>query len=188
MKPFSDRVLFLLALALSAAAIALGGFLYLASGKLACLLPLPLLLAAWLAYRLAADTPTADGPAARRKIGEAILIAALLLCAALASRLSGVAADMFGQRGLGVLMGAVVIVFANVIPKQSSSRLGMAIRRMAGWSLVLGGLGYALAWLLLPLAVAGNAALAMLLAATVFALVRGAWLMKQRTAPPSRTG
>ena len=81
------------------------------------------------------------------------------------------------------------MVWVNVIPKRTSSTLGMSIRRMAGWSLVLAGGAYALAWLLLPLAWAGTTALAILLSATLFAIARTAWLLRrQRGLPPSQSG
>jgi hypothetical protein len=187
MKMISDTVLYFLALAVSACAAALGGVLYLASHSIAFLLPLPLLLAAWLAHYLV--SPGAQRPDARRRIGEAIFIAGLLLCLTLVSRTQALSGEVLRERGLGFLMGVIVVVFANVVPKQAGSVLGMGIRRMTGWSLVLAGIGYCAAWLFLPLAWAGTAALAMLLCATVFALARTAWLlMKQRRIPPSQTG
>lgn len=66
----------------------------------------------------------------------------------------------WSRRLLGALFGAVVVVYANDIPKALAARARMrctsaaadqAARRFAGWSLVLGGLAYVLAWLLAPL-------------------------------------
>lgn len=70
----------------------------------------------------------------------------------------------WSRRLLGALLGAVVVFYANDIPKALAARARMrctsagadqAARRFAGWSLVLGGLAYMLAWLLAPLHLAG---------------------------------
>lgn len=62
----------------------------------------------------------------------------------------------------GAMLGGVVVVYANAIPKALSKRMrcaspaaDQAARRFAGWALVLGGLGYMLAWLAAPLHLAG---------------------------------
>ena len=84
-----------------------------------------------------------------------------------------------------MLLGSVVLVYANAIPKllvgrarsASSTAADQAARRFAGWSIVLGALGYMLAWLLAPLAHAaliGGGLLALsLLAAIVRCMRRG---------------
>ena len=66
----------------------------------------------------------------------------------------------WSQRLLGALLGFVVVIYANAIPKsltalarlRCSPQAEQAARRFAGWSLVLGGLGYMLAMLCAPLA------------------------------------
>ena len=84
----------------------------------------------------------------------------------------------WAQRLTGALLGLLVVVYANVIPKSLTSMVRLrcppaaeqAARRFAGWSLVLGGLGYMLAMLFAPLAsmhLAGGAILAVALAAAV---------------------
>ncbi len=54
-----------------------------------------------------------------------------------------------------VACGLVLAVNANLIPKQAASRplseRGLAIRRVAGWAMVLAGLGYSAAWAFVPL-------------------------------------
>ena len=63
-------------------------------------------------------------------------------------------------RLLGVLLGAIVVFYANAVPKSLTKLASLrcapareqAARRFAGWALVLGGLGYMLAALFAPLA------------------------------------
>jgi hypothetical protein len=98
-------------------------------------------------------------------------------------------ASQFAERSVGVTIGMIVMVFANVIPKQTGSARGLALRRTAGWALVLGGLGYVLAWLLMPLAYANVAALLVLLLGFTYAAVRIVWsLLKHRPPAPTRPG
>ena len=68
----------------------------------------------------------------------------------------------WARRLAGVLLGAIVVVYANAIPKALAARMrcaspaaDQAARRFAGWALVLGGLGYMLAWLAAPIGMAG---------------------------------
>ncbi len=106
-------------------------------------------------------------------LGRAILAATIIV--AVAGALSWLAPDVIStelsQRLLGAMLGAVVVVYANAIPKLLVARARLrcdpaqdqAARRYAGRSLVLGGLAYILAWLLAPLELAaliGGAALA----------------------------
>ncbi len=62
-------------------------------------------------------------------------------------------------RVLGVMMGALVVMYANSAPKILPSLAGscsaqgeQTLRRFTGWALVLGGLGYMAAWLFAPIA------------------------------------
>jgi hypothetical protein len=127
--------------------------------------------------------------AARRKITLGIVLAGSMLGLALLVRLGwppGLSGQ-FAERGMGVMMGVIVVVFSNDIPKQAGSVRSLALRRIAGWALVLGGLGYALAWLLMPLAYANLAALLALLLGLAYALARISWsLLKHRPATPHR--
>lgn len=89
-------------------------------------------------------------------VASAILASAALLAWATPAHLD----PEWSRRLLGALFGAVVVAYANDIPKALAARARMrctsagadqAARRFAGWSLVLGGLAYMLAWLLAPL-------------------------------------
>ena len=98
---------------------------------------------------------------------------------------SAYAAEL-SSRSSGFLMGALVVFFANAVPKQTGSAKRQATLRVAGWSMVLGGLGYSAAWLFLPFAYADMVAMLLLLAALIYAVARIAWICKDRgsIAPP----
>ena len=74
------------------------------------------------------------------------------------------------DRLIGMGMGVVVMLYANVIPKTlvPLARLSgdpardQAARRLAGWVMVSGGLGYLLAFALAPIALAGPLGMAVL--------------------------
>ena len=118
-------------------------------------------------------------------LGRALAGAAFILAASAALRwASPVYLDEEAARRLvGVLLGLVVVVYANAIPKSlvALARLRcppaqeQAARRFAGWSLVLGGLGYVAASLAAPLAsmhLVGGAILGVALAAAVLRCTR----------------
>ena len=113
-------------------------------------------------------------------LGRALCAAALIIAASAA--LKWAAPDYlsfeWAQRLSGVMLGLVVVVYANVIPKSLTSMARLrcppaaeqAARRFAGWSLVLGGLGFILAMLLAPpvlMHLIGGAILAVALTAAV---------------------
>ena len=111
-------------------------------------------------------------------IRRALSVAALYLLAALALdelRLHEVLSAETVQRLMGVLMGTVVIASANLIPKRlvplarvscDPAREQM-LRRFCGRVLVLGGLGYTLAYMLAPIDVAATLAMCLLAPAAV---------------------
>lgn len=93
------------------------------------------------------------------------------------------------ERLIGMLMGAVVIVYANAIPKMlvPLARLScdpareQTLRRLCGWTLVLGSLGYMLAFALAPIAIAGTLAICLLAPAVVAVAgvaARCAWMRR----------
>lgn len=95
-------------------------------------------------------------------LGRALLGAAVILGASAALKWAAPAylSLEWSQRLTGALLGLVVVIYANAIPKsltamarlRCSAQAEQAARRFAGWSLVLGGLGYMLAMLCAPLA------------------------------------
>ena len=91
------------------------------------------------------------------------IIGAGLLLAASASVAGAVRFDLIGdgtsERVMGVLLGIVLVVTGNFIPKTleplSAERCDpsrkQALQRFAGWAFVLAGVGYAIVWLTFPL-------------------------------------
>ena len=116
------------------------------------------------------------------QLGRSLLGAALII--AISATLSWLAPSYIStetsHRLLGALLGAVVVFYSNTIPKVLASRArsrcspaaDQAARRFAGWSLVLGGLGYMLAWLLAPIGMASLIAGALLGAGFLLAVLR----------------
>jgi hypothetical protein len=195
MKTIWDKVLFILAAAVSAWVACAAGYLYSVNPERTWLdlLPVAVVCIAWIARHSRRGDPGADpaSRAKRRKITQAIVLAGLLLGMPLFARLgwpAGLELE-FEKRSIGFMMGVMVMFASNAIPKQASSARGLAMRRIAGWALVLGGAGYALAWVLLPLAYVKTAALLILLFALTYAVVQIAWSMhKHRSVPPGRSG
>ena len=91
---------------------------------------------------------------------------ALALAIKLADAL-GVHDNAMLQRAFGVGMGGVLLVMGNAIPKvlapltakQCTPSRTQTQQRFAGWTFVLAGIGYATAWIFLPQARAGDAAI-----------------------------
>jgi fructose-specific phosphotransferase system IIC component len=88
----------------------------------------------------------------------------------------------------GVLMGGLVILYANAVPKvlrplhriTGDPAEAEALQRFTGWSLVLGGLAFTLAWLVAPLAHAAQLSGAALAVATCVVIIR---MTRGRTRP-----
>ena len=116
-------------------------------------------------------------PLRRSVLGAMVIIAVSAALAWLAPH--NISAEM-SHRLLGAMLGAVVVVYSNAIPKllvgsmsqRCSPAADQAARRFAGWSLVLGGIAYMLAWLLAPLELAGLIGGALLAAALLLAVAR----------------
>ena len=116
------------------------------------------------------------------KPGRALLGAALIIAisAALAWLEPLYLSSETSRRLLGALLGAVVVIYSNAIPKFLAGRgrgtvpsaASQAARRFAGWSMVLGAIGYMLAWLLAPLDSAALVGGGVLAAAVLIAVVR----------------
>lgn len=184
MKTNDGRALTVVAMVASVGVVLASGYLYYLKPQR----PWPLLVSiavmgiAWIVRGMLRG----DSEAARRSrhaVTQSIILAGLLLGAALTSQM-GWTSDETRSRILGVLSALVVVMFANVIPKHATCPRALSMLRAVGWALVLGGLGYALAWIFLPLAYANGAAMAALLAALAFAIARFAWFALKRSSTP----
>ena len=81
-----------------------------------------------------------------------ILLVAMLAVITQELALVEAAPGELSDRAWGLIMGSLVAVYANVLPKRSASPARARVLRFAGWALVLGGIGHALIWLFAPLA------------------------------------
>jgi hypothetical protein len=72
------------------------------------------------------------------------------------ARKLGVVGAEAPARGTMVLIGMLLVLYANVIPKSVSqhSAKGQSVQRVAGWTFVLAGLGYASIWAFAPIGTA----------------------------------
>ena len=135
-------------------------------------------------------TTTNPSHEARSMIVRSLIMAALFVGAAYAlKRLTpGYLGQELSGRLLGVLMGMVVAAYANTAPKALTPLVQMRcdpaaeqrIRRFAGWTLTLGGVAYAAAWLVAPYASAGPVATTLLAIALVLVIVRLTWALSRK--------
>jgi len=118
---------------------------------------------------------------------RSLITAALILVSSAALALASPAylsADL-AQRLFGIMLGAVVVLYANAIPKaliplarmRCDPATEQGLRRFTGWALVLGGMGYATAWLFAPMTSAWILAIALLGTALLAVLLRYAWVV-----------
>lgn len=128
-------------------------------------------------------------------IYRALPIAALYLLTSIvlaALRQHQIVSAETSVRLMGMMMGSVVLVTANVIPKRlvPLARLScappreQALRRFAAWTMVLGGLGFTLAYALAPIAIARTLAICLLAPASIVVLgiqARCAWMRRSAT-------
>lgn len=125
--------------------------------------------------------------ASRVSISRGLIVAGLLLGVSLALKLLSPdhLSPELARRLLGVLIGAVVVVYANAVPKALTPLIQMrcdpaaeqATRRFSSWSLALGGAAYVVAWLIAPFESANVLAASLLGAALLLGGVRLTWAM-----------
>ena len=118
----------------------------------------------------------------RTEIGRSLLAASLFIAASTALAMLSPAriSETLSHRLFGALAGLVVAVYANAIPKALTPLARMRcnplgeqeLQRFAGWSLVVGGVGYAIAWLVAPIDKAAYIAMGVLGAALLLVIVR----------------
>lgn len=115
-----------------------------------------------------------DGPRSRTAatpLGDAVAIGALIVILPLALTLAAAAGVLDGaelrQRVTMATLGVYLVLSGNAIPKRllplapgrDAARI-QARQRFCGWTWTLAGLGYVLAWLLLPMSIAAPVSMA----------------------------
>jgi uncharacterized membrane protein len=132
-----------------------------------------------------------------RRILRALGGAALILAAALGlafARSRNLIDETLAERLSGAVIGLLLIVTGNAIPKTrdrhaekncSPSRT-QSLQRFAGWTFVLGGLGYTIAWLAAPIAYAGTVGMVFVAASVLLVAPRMVrCLLHRGTSQPS---
>ena len=114
------------------------------------------------------------------RIFPSLILAAVMIgvgIAIVAARRAGLVGHDASTRAFMAMLGLMVTAYANVIPKRSSpvSRGRLAVRRLAGWTLSLAGLGYAVAWIVAPMAVAPDISAGLILLAVISVIVFCFW-------------
>jgi hypothetical protein len=133
-----------------------------------------------------------DAPAERQAAGHfraGLVFAGFILLASLGLKLAtalGVVDDPDLPRRLSnVVAGALLVFTGNVMPKLLTPLAAMscdgarmqAFQRLAGWTWVLTGLAYAIAWLALPIAVARPVSVLAVVSGTLVVATRFAQLL-----------
>lgn len=118
-------------------------------------------------------------------VAHSLVIAALIIAgsAALAFASPELINAAVATRLFGLMLSVVVVVYANAAPKalvplarlRCDAATEQSLRRFTGRVLVLGGLGFGLAWVFAPIELAGLVAMALLGTALVAVMVRWGW-------------
>ena len=123
-------------------------------------------------------------------IRSALLLAGAMIVLSLAvvyADKAGYLGEETSQRVIQVASGLLVVYVANLAPKAleplsascEPSRV-QALQRFSGRTLLLGGLGYSLAWLVVPIDHAAVTSMAILGTCLLLVVARYAWTVKGR--------
>jgi hypothetical protein len=147
---------------------------------------------------LASSRSSGDAASVRSvaSVTGAVAIGALMMIIPLAMSLAhayGVVDDPDGgQRATMIVFGSYLVAFGNSLPRmlppvsslQCNGARIQAFQRLAGWTWTLCGLGFATAWLVLPIEVAETASTALMAAAMIVTIVQLLRLRKPRQHAP----
>ena len=139
-----------------------------------------------------------DAPSVRSfaSVTSAVVFGALMMVIPLAVTLAhvyGLVDDPdSGRRATMIIFGAYFAAFGNTLPRmlppvssmQCNAARVQAFQRLAGWTWVLCGLGFATAWLALPIDAAEPVSLALMAAAMIVTIVQLLRLRKPRPHAP----
>jgi hypothetical protein len=99
---------------------------------------------------------------------HSLVLAALILGVSLGFtglEAANVVSSDFADRGRGVALGLVLIIYGSAAPKYlppitriEDAARKQSVQRFAGWTFVIAGIGYSLAFLVLPLDIAAYGA------------------------------
>jgi hypothetical protein len=119
---------------------------------------------------------------ARTIILRSLLVAAVLIgmSAMLRSLAPEYLSSDLARRLIQIVMGLFVVATANALPKTLTPLMQLrcdpaaeqAMRRFAGWTLALGGAGYVLTWMIVPIGIAPVLAKILLGSAVLLVIVR----------------
>ncbi len=125
----------------------------------------------------------------------ALTVAGLIMAASLGFTLAehlALLGESATERGMGIVMGGLLVLVGNVMPKMLKPLAEMrcdpaklqSLQRSAGWIFVLAGLGYALSYVLLPVDRAALVSSLFAVAAIALVAPRLVWLYLRRRTPP----
>ena len=150
-------------------------------------------------FQLALSRSPGDAASARSvaSVAGAVVFGALMMIIPLALTLAhayGLVDDPDSgmQRTTMIMVGAYLAVTGNAMPRMLPPTSSMpcsgarvqAFQRHAGWTWVLCGLGYAMAWLALPIDAAGPISMALVVTAMIVTIVQLLRLCKPRPHAP----
>ena len=123
-----------------------------------------------------------------KRIFFALAVAAFMLMSAAVLKYAQ-AQEIIGadaaRRSIQVMIGLVLMVYGNFMPKDIAATRTMACAasrsqsalRVGGWSMALAGLGYAGLWAFAPLALANVASMVVVATAMLVTMGYGGWLV-----------
>lgn len=117
-----------------------------------------------------------------REIRENLIWAAIMLPLALAAKIAQGRGYISADTTLRIvaLNGLWIAYYGNLMPKKVvPAACARDVRRVAGWSLVLGGLAYASLWLFAPIPTAATIGTAAVAASVIVTLGYCLWLKAQ---------
>ncbi len=133
---------------------------------------------------------THPSPVSRHGITQGLTIASLLIAASFALKFASPAylSPELGRRLFGILMGLILVFFANAVPKVLTPLMStrcdpateQAIRRFTGWTFMIGGVAYIAAWAFAPSANVDLLAGGLLTATLLVVVARCVWGLRAR--------
>jgi hypothetical protein len=142
----------------------------------------------WLVFALIQRIQKTD--AQRRMLAGSVMLGGAILALPLMvniARSMGYVLGDEGSRVQNIVAGFLFAAFGNAVPKVvapitakgCSPTAVQALQRFCGWTFVIAGLGFALAWAVLPLSIVAPVAISIVAGAMLLAAVRTVWARTQ---------